>query len=182
MESKKQSNKKNTARDYIISVLAAVIIALTFRNYVFARADVDGESMMSTLHNRDIIFVEKLSLITHSFKRGQIVIFNSNNYNKDIYVKRVIAVEGDDIEIKDGFVYLNGSKLEEPYLDDTAYTNPGPFFMKEEKYKLKENEIFVLGDNRENSVDSRILGPININDVEGHVIFRIYPFNKIRVF
>jgi signal peptidase I len=178
----KNKSLKNTLLDYVISIAAAFIIALTFRSYVFARADVDGESMMSTLYDKDVIFVEKISKLTHNFKKGQIVIFNSKNYNEDIYVKRVIATYGDEIEIKNGKVFLNGFELEEPYLDKNTVTNPGPFMTKNKKYKLKEDEIFVLGDNRENSVDSRILGPINIKDIEGHVIFRIYPFNEIKIF
>lgn len=185
MENKKLSHKKhakNTVRDYIVSIIAALIIALTFRNYVFARADVDGESMMSTLHDKDIIFVEKISNITHKYKKGQIIIFNSKNYNQDIYVKRIVATEGDEIEIKDGKVFLNGSELKEPYLDESTITQPGPYMTEKQKYKLKKGEVFVLGDNRGNSVDSRVLGPINIKDIEGHVILRIYPFSKINLF
>lgn len=185
MEGKKVSRKvhvKNNVRDYIVSIIAAFIIALTFRNYVFARADVDGESMMSTLHDKDIIFVEKICNITHKYKKGQIIIFNSKNYNEDIYIKRVVATEGDEIEIKNGKVFINGSELEEPYLDENTITEPGPFFTENEKYKLKNGEVFVLGDNRSNSVDSRILGPIKVSDIEGHVIFRIYPFSQIRTF
>lgn len=185
METKKsqhKSNSKNTARDYIISIIAAVIIALTFRTYIFARADVNGESMMSTLHDKDVIFVEKLSLLTHNIKRGQIIIFNSNNYADDIYVKRVIAVEGDEIEIKDGKVFLNGSELKEDYLDPNTITTPGPFMKDNGKYKIEKDHVFVLGDNRQDSIDSRILGPINIKDIKGHAVIRVYPFNRIRLF
>ncbi|MCM8709774.1 signal peptidase I [Clostridium sp. SYSU_GA19001] len=177
-----KSNKKNTARDYVISILLAVIIALAFRTYVFARADVDGESMMSTLHDKDVIFVEKLSLLTHSIKRGQIIIFNSHNSADDIYVKRVIAVAGDEIEIKDGKVFLNGSELNESYLDSNTITTPGPFMKNNAIYKVEKDHVFVLGDNREDSIDSRILGPINIKDIKGHAIIRVYPFSRITIF
>lgn len=169
-------------KEYAVSIVVAVIIALTLRSYVFARADVEGNSMVSTLHNRDVIFVEKLSLLTNSIKRGQIIIFNSKNANGDIYVKRVIGIEGDQIEIKDGQVYLNGEILQEDYLDPNTKTATGTFLLNKGKYTVPKDHVFVLGDNRGNSLDSRILGPINIKEIKGHTIFRVYPFNKMRIF
>jgi signal peptidase I len=169
-------------KEYAISIVVAVVIALTLRNYVFARADVEGNSMVSTLHNRDVIFVEKLSLLTHSIKRQQIIIFDSKNTNGDIYVKRVIGIEGDEIEIKEGKVYLNGEVLPENYLDTNTKTNTGTFLSNKGKYTVPKDHVFVLGDNRGNSLDSRVLGPINIKDIKGHTIFRVYPFNKMRMF
>lgn len=177
-----KSSSKSQIKDYLISIIAAIIIALTFRTYVFARADVEGQSMYSTLHDKDVIFVEKLSLLTHSIKRGQIIIFDSKNYNKDIYVKRVIGIEGDEVEVKNGKVYLNGNELSEPYLDKNVITNPGPYMLDAKKYTVEKDHIFVMGDNREDSVDSRIIGPVSIKDVKGHVILRAYPFNKFRFF
>lgn len=174
--------KKNIIREYGISIIAAIIIAVTFRTYVFARADVEGKSMYSTLNDKDVLFVEKISLLTHSFKHGQIVIFDSGNLNKDIYVKRVIAVPGDEIEIKDGKVYLNGSELKENYLDKNTVTNPGPFLTQNGKYKVPEGYVFVLGDNRGDSVDSRMLGPISTKALKGHVVIRVYPFSTFKLF
>ena len=174
--------KKSQIKDYAVSIVAAVVIALAFRTYVFARADVDGLSMFSTLNNKDVLFVEKISTLTHSFKRGQIVIFDSENLDKDIYVKRIIGVPGDEIEIKNGKVYLNGSELQESYLDPDTVTNPGPILMKSGKFKVEEGYVFVLGDNRTDSIDSRMLGPISLKDIKGHAVIRVYPFDKIRTF
>jgi signal peptidase I len=176
------NSKKSQAKDYIISIAAAVVIALTFRTYVFARADVEGESMFSTLNNKDVLFVEKISTLTHNFKRGQIVIFDSKNSNDDIYVKRIIGIEDDEIEIKNDKVYLNGELLKEDYLDSNTITNPGQFLTKSGKFKVEKGYVFVLGDNRTDSVDSRILGPINVKDIKGHAVLRVYPFDKIRTF
>jgi signal peptidase I len=174
--------KKSQIKDYAISIAAAVVIAITFRTYVFARADVDGLSMFSTLNNKDVLFVEKISTLTHSFKRGQIVIFDSKNFAKDIYVKRIIGISGDEIEIKNSKVYLNGTELEENYLDPGIVTNPGPFLTKSTKFKVEEGYVFVLGDNRTDSIDSRMLGPISIKDIKGHAVVRVYPFDKMRTF
>ncbi|MFL0245934.1 signal peptidase I [Candidatus Clostridium stratigraminis] len=179
---KKPSKEKSQIRDYIISIVIAILIALTFRNYVFARADVEGESMYSTLNNKDVLFVEKLSLLTHSINKGQIIIFDSENPTHDIYVKRVIATAGDQIEVKNGKVYINNKEINEPYLNKNIITNPGPFLTENQLYTIKPGYIFVMGDNRGDSVDSRILGPIPINDVKGHVILRAYPFNTMRFF
>jgi signal peptidase I len=178
----KKTESKSTLKDYIISIVAAIAIALVFRTYVFARADVEGQSMYSTLNDKDVIFVEKLSVLTHSIKKGEIIIFDSKNAENDIYVKRVVATAGDEIEIKDGRLYVNGSPLKEDYLDPGTITNPGPFFSTTQKYTVQKNYVFVLGDNRGNSVDSRMLGPINISDIKGHAIVRVYPFSKLRFF
>lgn len=177
-----KSTYKSQIRDYSISIIAAILIALVFRSYVFARADVEGQSMYSTLNDKDVIFVEKLSLITHSIKRGEIIIFNSNNSKGDIYVKRVVAVEGDVIEIKDGKVFVNDTELNEAYLDKDTFTSPGEFLADDRKYTLEKDHVFVLGDNRGNSIDSRILGPISIKDIKGHAIMRIYPFKSFKFF
>lgn len=182
LKKENKSSSKSKVLEYLISIIAAFVIAFAFRQYVFARADVDGQSMQSTLHNKDVIFVEKLSLFSHNFKRGQIVIFNSHNYAEDIYVKRVIGIEGDEIELKDGKVFLNGSELKENYLDPGTETNPGAFLQENQKYKVEKGQVFVLGDNRGNSVDSRTIGPVNIKDIKGHVVVRVYPFSKIRTF
>lgn len=179
---KKPTNKKSQFKEYAISIIVAIAIALTFRTYVFARADVEGESMFSTLNNKDVLFVEKLSLLTHSIKKGEIIIFDSKNPTNDIYVKRVIATEGDQIEVKNGNVYINNKEIDEPYLDKGVITNPGPFLTANQLYTVEPGHIFVMGDNRGNSVDSRILGPIAIKDIKGHVILRAFPFNKIRFF
>lgn len=181
-ENKSKSSGKSQFREYAISIIAAIIIALTFRTYVFARADVEGMSMYSTLNDKDVLFVEKLSLLTHSFKKGEIVIFDSKNATHDIYVKRVIATEGDEVEVKNGRVYLNDKEISEPYLANGIITNPGPFLSANQKYKVEKGYVFVMGDNRGDSVDSRILGPIATKDIKGHVVLRAMPFNKMRFF
>jgi len=181
-EKKKSKSKGAEIRDYIISIGIAIAIALLFRAYVFARANVDGPSMMSTLKDKDVIFVEKLSLYSKSIKRGEIVTFDSGNATHDTYVKRVIGVAGDNLEIKNGKVYRNGEKLNESYLDSSTFTQGGSFLGENKKYKVPEGYIFVMGDNRKVSLDSRYLGPISLKDLNGHVILRAYPFDTIKTF
>lgn len=169
-------------KEYSISIIIAFIIALTFRTYVFARADVDGPSMQNTLHTKDVVFAEKISLLTHNYKKGQIVIFNSHDSDNNSYVKRIIALEGDTVEIDNGSVYVNGKPVDEPYLSKGIITAGGSFLKEGEKYTVPSNHIFVMGDNRINSTDSREIGAIDYKDIEGHVILRAYPFNSIKYF
>ncbi len=178
----KKHNIKKEIFQWVVSIGVAVLLTLILRTYVIAAADVDGASMMPTLNNKDKIFVEKISLITDTFKRGQIVIFDSGNENDAIFVKRVIGVEGDTVEIKGGKVFLNNKELEEPYLNKGTITNPGTFLQENTPFKVKKGYVFVLGDNRLVSWDSRSLGPISINAIKGHVILRTYPFNNIKGF
>ncbi|KOF55808.1 signal peptidase I [Clostridium sp. DMHC 10] len=179
---KKSKGRAAEIRDYAISIGIAIAIAFLFRSYVFARANVDGPSMMSTLKDKDVIFVEKLSLYSKSIKRGEIVTFDSGNPTHDTYVKRVIGIAGDDLEIKDGNVYRNGEKLKESYLNPGMKTLGGSFLGVNKKYKVPEGYIFVMGDNRTVSLDSRYLGPISLKALNGHVILRAYPFNTMKIF
>lgn len=167
---------------WTVSIGFALLLTFTLRNYVIAAADVDGTSMLPTLSDKDKIFVEKLSLFSNHYKRGEIIIFDSNNEKHDIYVKRIIAVEGDEIELKNGSIYLNGYKVSEPYLKASTVTNGGSFLFENQKYKIAKDFVFVLGDNRGISLDSRYIGPVNIKDIKGHVVLRSFPFNNIKTF
>lgn len=178
----KKSDTKKEIKEYIITIAIAVVVALVFRTYVFARNNVDGQSMMSTLKNADVVFTERISIYANSIKRGEIITFDSKNEKNDIFIKRVIALAGDEIEVKAGKVYLNGNELKEDYLDPNTFTKSATFLKEGEKYKVPEGSVFVLGDNRPVSLDSRYLGPIKITDIKGHVVVRAYPFNSIKTF
>lgn len=178
----KDSKFKKELFQWVFSIGVAFLLTFTLRTYVISAADVDGSSMLPTLNDKDKIFVEKLSLFSNHYSKGEIVIFDSKNEKNDIYVKRVIAVAGDTIEIKDGHVYLNGSKLSEPYLKSNTATTGGSFLGENQKITINKGFIFVLGDNRAISLDSRYIGPINVKDIKGHVVLRSFPFNNIKTF
>jgi signal peptidase I len=164
---------------YVFCIILAIGMALVCRSYVFARADVIGPSMEPTFNDKDIIFMEKISTETGHINRGEVVVFNSHDENEDNYIKRVIGIAGDKIEIKSGKVYLNGEVLTENYLPKGVVTESNSAAVE---YVVPQNYIFVLGDNRENSTDSRIIGPVNLKDVKGHVILRVYPFKNINYY
>lgn len=149
-------------------VIAVMLFVIYLTTFVFITVEVSGESMQSTLFNGDALLVNK----TETPDYGDIVIINKKTAGKDDYwvVKRVIGLAGDVIEIKaNGCVYRNGEKLEEDYLDDFQITFPLTGEHGYQKWTLKEDEIFYLGDNRINSTDSRVSGPCKTSDVVGVV-------------
>jgi signal peptidase I len=186
-------------RSWIFIIAGAFLFTLLFNSTVFAKVKVEQSSMENTLFENQQLIVNKLSYNFQTPKRGDIIIFfkeeakgnfidnigrtldsMSSIFNKnkvdqhERLVKRVIGVEGDEIDIRDGNVYVNGVKLEEPYANGETQA---------EEFELPvivgKNELFVIGDNRSVSIDSRRFGPIKCDQVEGKAIFRIYPFNKM---
>ena len=159
----------------VVCVLLVVILAVTtgllLKKYVFASFIVDGISMYPTLDvgsgenqdnqrtNGEVLYLDKLSKIS----RGDIVVFNTDKAHADTVstlVKRVIAVGGDHLQIVSNVVYLNGEKLDEPYL------NKSPTYLDIDLY-VPANHVFCMGDNRDSSLDSRALGAVSLDDVIG---------------
>lgn len=157
----------------------ALVLALTFAvvTFVGQRTEVNGESMYPTLHHRDNLIVDKLSYRFHEPERFDIIVFPYQYKEKTYYIKRVIGLPGEKVRIVDGYVYIDGEKLEESY---------GREVMKEaalasEEITLGADEYFVLGDNRNASEDSRFpdVGNIKRKDIIGKAWVRIWPFDRI---
>lgn len=163
-------------KEWIICIIVAGAIAFFIKGYVFDIIQVSGTSMVPTLHDSDRVAVEKISLYNDNLKHGEIIIFDPGSKGRGIYIKRIIGLPGDEIEISNGSVYVNGKKLEESYL------KPGTYTEGDQKLTVPNDSIFVLGDNREVSEDSRYIGPIPIKNIKGHAILRVFPFNQIRKF
>lgn len=160
------------AKEWIQSIIMALIIVLPV--VFFCRPTyVKGFSMQPTLNDKNIV-VTKVG-IKH-LKRGNIIVFDANPRADELYIKRVIGIPGDVVEIKGGLVYVNGERVKESYLKESTVTEP------EMKVTVPENEVFVLGDNREVSDDSRYIGTISIKKIKGLAYFRIFPFSKIGKF
>lgn len=159
----------------VFSISLAVALALT----VFVRPTlVKGQSMEPTLEENDYLVVQSESLFGTAPKFGDLVVFNSKVVSKEGHsrlLKRVIGLPGDTIEIKDGTVYRNGIPLKEEYIKDGI--TPGDV----KKFTVEPNCVFVMGDNRANSLDSRNkdLGTIDYEDIIGTAKFRLFPLNKI---
>lgn len=178
----KKITVKKVTKDWIIPIAFAIALASTVRGYALARVNVDGPSMNSTLQNNDVMFEEKISLYTHDIKRGDIITFNSHDPLAPSYIKRVIGLAGDIIEIKDEKVYLNNKELKEDYLSTGTITEGGDFLKENVAYTVPKDSIFVMGDNRIVSKDSRYIGPVKLSDIQGKVFVRVYPFNSFKIF
>lgn len=168
------NEKRRSAIGWVLTVVIAVAAALLIRSFVFGVTLVDGPSMQPTLYTNERLAVEKVSRYFGLPERGDIVIVHYPNED-DTYVKRVIGLPGEVLEIKDSVVYINGESLDEPYVSSEPYADMEPITVPEE-------HIFVMGDNRANSWDSRKpeTGPIAQGAIIGHAVFVIYPLDMLR--
>ena len=166
--------EENNLKQYISTVLIAIIIALFIKTFLFSTTYVVGTSMYPTLHEGNMLFVNKIPLYFSEPNRGDIVVFKAPDNPRKDYIKRVVGVEGDTILIQDGKVYLNGEILEEDYIEEGVITKT----YDEYKWEIPKNHIFVLGDNRGASNDSRVFGLVPLDKVVGVANFRYYPFGE----
>ena len=165
-------------KEWFKVIFVALIIAFLLQNFLLSSTIVDGSSMFLTLETGDRLFVNRFFLSKKKPKRGNIVEIKAPDGTNRDFIKRVIAVSGDVVEIKDGKVYVNGHELEESYIKGNF-----TMFSGKSRWKVGENQIFVLGDNRTpgGSLDSRSFGTIEIDKVVGIAFFRFYPFNKFGI-
>lgn len=162
----------------IIYIGIVVLLCFIIINFVGCRSRVEGESMMPTLNDKDNLWVDKLSYTFGDPKRFDVIIFN---YNEDTtYVKRIIGLPGETVRIdKDGKIYINDRLLVENYGKEKISANN--LGRASQPVLLGKDEYFVLGDNRNNSSDSRWadVGNVQREDIVGKVVFRIYPFKDL---
>lgn len=167
--------------DIIDSVLSTVFVVLIIFTFVLSIASVEGESMLETLHPNDRLII---SQFFYTPKNGDIVIINSSDMGKKI-VKRIIATQGQLLEIKDGMVYVDGVEIDEPYLSEYNAGKTTPMSRtvidEGEKVTIPEGFVFVMGDNRGSSKDSRMIGMVKNDEVIGKVILRLYPLDSIGI-
>ena len=170
---------------WVKAIVIAVVLAFLIRTYIFTPIVVDGESMMPTLLDHERIILNKFGTDIDSINRFDVVVFHATE-ERD-YIKRVIGLPGDHIEYKDDTLYINGKKYDEPYLDEyKAQMDGEPLtgdFTLEEMTGGKtvpEDQLFLMGDNRQNSLDSREIGTISIEEIVGKANFVYWPVNEIK--
>lgn len=169
------SNSKKTSffLDWIIPILAALLLASLIHKFLLFKIKVPTGSMMPTVEIGDQLFVTRI-YNTSNIKRGDIVVFNSDEFSEPL-LKRVIGLPGDHVEIKsDGSVYVNGNKLEEDYVK-----YPGG--KTDMSFNVPEGKFLMLGDNRNNSDDARYWNDpyVDGKDIEAKAQITVYPFNRI---
>ena len=159
-------------REWALSLSMAVVIALLVQNYAFAQAEVRQSSMSGTLEEGHRLVEDKLSYVFSEPKRGDIVIIDGPESDVRL-IKRLIALPGDTVDMREGLVYLNGAKLEEAYAKGQTFPSG-----LDVPFTVAEGQVFVLGDNREHSLDSRQLGTISFDSLEGKAVLRVWPLQK----
>lgn len=176
---KKKTNVKKEIISWILTLGSAVVIALLIRTFLFEPIRVEGSSMCDTLADKEIMFVTKPEYLFGNPQVGDVVICKYPD-RTEYFVKRVMGVPGDVLEVKSNVVYRNGEAVDEPYL--TPDRNKNGFTM--EPFTLGGDEYFVMGDNRDNSHDCRNLtsgrpAALKRNQIIGHVQFAMISFDKI---
>lgn len=161
---------------YIAFIVAVSFLILTF---VGQRTKVDGQSMETTLYNGDNLWVDKLSFRFREPERYEIIVFPYKYKENTYYIKRIIGLPGETVQVQDGYVYINGEKLDEHYGNELM-KDPG---IAASPIILGDDEYFVLGDNRNHSSDSRSesVGVIKREDLVGRAWVRIWPLDRIGV-
>lgn len=165
------------------SLVISLIIVFLIRTFLFQPFFVKGQSMENNFEDGDYLLVDEITPRFFSFKRGEVIVFRSPLNNRDFYIKRIIGLPGERVVIKDGKVKIfNQSHPGGFVLDESSYLGKQVFTSGNVELKLSENEVFVLGDNRPFSLDSRTFGPVKISKIVGLVRLRAWPFQEASVF
>ena len=198
----KEKKKRSVGMEilsWVVTLLAALAIALVVRSVIFEPVRVDGHSMDDTLADKEIMFVSKFDYsstwlcfpwdspeakenapritLFGNPQRFDVVICRYPGRGDTNFVKRVVGLPGDTVELRDGYLFVNGEKYEEPYINDEYRTGPSNTFGP---YTVPDGQYFVMGDHRNNSNDSRFQGPIDRNMIIGHVRQVLFPFSSWR--
>jgi signal peptidase I len=169
-----------TVLEWLAVIACGVLIALTAQAFLVQAFWIPSESMVPTLEVGDRVLVNKLAYKAHDVNHGDLIVFErpreaaqaGQDDIKDL-IKRVIAVGGDTVESRDGLVYVNGERIEEPYLVEGTPTDRLPLT------EVPDGQVFVMGDNRTNSEDSRDFGPIDEDTIVGRAVVKVLPLSDI---
>lgn len=162
-------------REWIYTILIAVILVIIIRTFLLDSRIVPSSSMEPSIIPGDRLFVQKVTHRITGFERGDVVVFKpptESGLQEDL-IKRLIALPGDTVEVKESVLYINGEPQEEPYISEPINYEMSPL-------TVPEDSIFVLGDNRNYSLDSHVWGFANINSVKGKAWVTYWPLKRIK--
>jgi len=169
---KRQELKKHEWYDLLETIIFAFILAFIIKSLILQISYIPTGSMIPTLNEREAVLVLRIPYYFREPKRGEIIVFKYPEDPTKEYVKRLIGLPGDKVEIKNGVVYINDKPLEEPYVKNKSSDNYGPVTVPHDSY-------FVLGDNRPVSVDSRYWGFVPKKNLVGKAVFLLWPPKRI---
>lgn len=173
--------KKNSPLRLVIEILLIIVVAVglatLFTRFVMQPYEIPSGSMEQTIEIGDRVFSEKLSYVFGEPAQGDIITFEDPSDPKRVLIKRVIATGGQTVDLRDGAVYVDGVRLDEPYTQGKPSNdlNSGIQY----PYVVPEGYVWVMGDNRTNSADSRAFGAVNMEDITGRAVFRYWPLDRI---
>ena len=156
---------KKFVKEYLPYILVIILVIL-IKRFVVSPIKVNGSSMMNTLHDGDIMILNSAAYYFDDIKRFDIVVINEGD---EFIIKRVIGLPGETVEYKENQLYINGKLIKCNYSDEPT---------EEFKYKVEKDSYYVLGDNRTNSMDSRVFGTFKKNKIIGKTSLTIFPFNR----
>jgi signal peptidase I len=159
-------------REILETILPAILIAILINLFLAQPTRVHGQSMEPSLHTDQRLIVEKISYHLHGPRRGDVVVFSMPQQSDELLIKRVIGLPGETVEIRSGKVYVNGAVLDEPYLEQETRGRFGPVV-------VPPLHVFVLGDNRSFSNDSRAFDAVPIKDILGRAWFSYWPLQNL---
>lgn len=153
-----------------------LVLIVLFRVYVIEPHSVTGSSMDETFHTKDYVLVDKISYSFSKPNRGDVIVFNPpvEDRTEDRFIKRIIGIPGDTVVVRNNETFVNGERISEDFVTHKSTRTASS--------TLKENEYFVMGDNRAVSYDSRSWGVLQKDAIQGRVIMRLFPFNQIDIF
>lgn len=168
--------RKSPLREYVETLLGAAILAVLIMTFVARAFTVDGPSMRPTLEDGQRLLVDRLTYRFQDPQRGDVIVFRYPANPRQHFIKRIIAIPGDEVLIARGTVYVNGVALEEPYIAGPMFGSFGPVVVPPDSY-------FVLGDNRNNSEDSRDrrVGFVPRDHIIGRAIWRYWPVTEMSI-
>ncbi|MCM2676727.1 signal peptidase I [Alkalicoccobacillus plakortidis] len=160
---------------WVKAIVIAILLAVIIRTFLFTSYEVRGESMLPTAHEGELFIINKLNYQFGEPNHDDLIVFHATQ--SEDYIKRVIGLPGDTIRVESDVLYINDEPVEEPYLDDVK-PGPGKYTEDFDEVFVPEGHVFVMGDNRPSSLDSRRIGFISEDQIVGKVDLRFWPLSE----
>ncbi|CAA9460161.1 MAG: Signal peptidase I [uncultured Rubrobacteraceae bacterium] len=176
LRAERRKKKGSGPAEFVVTIIVAFVLVFgVVQPFIVQAFRIPSASMVPTLEIKDRILANKFIYRFAEPERGDIVVFDSvENGDDDTLIKRVVGLEGDEIRVQGGLLFVNGEPQEEPYLNEEesfrGYYGPAT---------VPEDHVFVMGDNRGNSADSRVFGPVPLDNIKGEAFVRFWPISKI---
>lgn len=164
--------------DFLETIVVSLAIFAVVYIFLFQPHQVDGRSMEPNFHDTEYILTDKISYKIHAPNRGDVIVFHSPQDERVDFIKRIIGVPGDLVKVSGGYVYLNGQKLEEQYINDPGQVVAGRFLREGQEIEVPIGQYLVMGDNRLHSSDSREWGLVTTGGIVGRAFFRYWPLSE----